>query len=202
MATRLGLGLHDRVLSRDDAHLTPLSLTRAAAQRLKAGIRALEAYLRRLIVYLALQIEPDLPQDRTEVPLYHRPRATRAPGFRFRSFERTGPPLSLVFPGCDMARHGQAKGLIPADPLLSRLRHLKALLEAPDKRARRLAFHLARKRPGLIAPPGFAARFRSRYGTEISALYDSLGPAILDASRARPPPLGPVPRPGPRITRL
>lgn len=200
---RYGLGLYDRVLSRDQAHLRPAHLSQAAARRLRAGIRALEAYVRRLILLLALRLEPDLPRDTSEVPLYHWPRNPRQETARLRMFtgDRMGmaPALSSRF-----APDRTAPGApVRLDPLLTRLGTLKDLLEAPDKRARRLAFHLARNRPGLLAPPGLGrVGVRPRYGTEVSALYDGMAQAILSQSRARPPPLGPMPRPGPRIRRL
>ena len=95
------------------------------------------------------------------------------------------------------------KGPVQAAPLLARLSALKALLDAPDARARRLAFHLARRRPGPIIPPCLnQPGVPRRYGTELSAIYDALAQAIWTAGRARPPPLGPAPKLGPRIRRL
>lgn len=48
-----------KVLSRDNLHLGPREVSRAAVLRLKQGILALEAYLRRVLFLLALQFEHD-----------------------------------------------------------------------------------------------------------------------------------------------
>jgi len=83
--------------------------------------------------------------------------------------------------------------------LLARLAALKKLVDAPEARARRLAFHLARRRPGPVLAPVFAGRSRGQpFTTETSAVFEALPTAIIAASRSRPPPLGPRPRAGPR----
>ena len=87
-----------------------------------------------------------------------------------------------------------------AAPLLARLFELCRLIEDPQARARRLAFHLARRRPGpLLAPDLATSRMPARFGTEISALYAGFASAIARLSQARPPPLGPLPIFPPRI---
>ena len=92
-------------------------------------------------------------------------------------------------------------GPVPARGLLQRLSALKAILDNPEPRARRLAWSLARNRPGiLLAAQGRAVP--ARWGTEPSALYTAMGFAISQTSRAPPPPLGPRPRAGPRIRRI
>ncbi|MEO0983817.1 MAG: hypothetical protein AAFX03_14325, partial [Pseudomonadota bacterium] len=59
------------------------------------------------------------------------------------------------------------------------------------------------KRPGLLVAPDHGKRLvPSRYGTEVSALYHAFGHAILQQSRARPPPLPPALRARPRIRLL
>lgn len=198
--------MHARVLSRDDGHLAPETLTRAAAARLRSGIRALEAWLRRVILCLALQLEPTLQPDRSEYVKLDRPRRLAPPRPRLRMFA-DGRLLFAGerFPRGGLPASGPRAGLARPDtiwaaPLLARLAALRPLIEAPDARARRLAFHLARRRPGPLPVPGARGAVRPRqFGTEASALYDALAPAILMASRARPPPIGPRPRAGPRI---
>ncbi|MEL6210640.1 MAG: hypothetical protein AAFR44_10765, partial [Pseudomonadota bacterium] len=78
-----GDALYARVLSRDDAQLVPARLTQAAAARLRAGIAALESWLRRVLILLALHLEPDLPAGRPYAKV-HRPRrfVLRGPVFR------------------------------------------------------------------------------------------------------------------------
>ncbi|MDG1825978.1 MAG: hypothetical protein P8H62_06890 [Henriciella sp.] len=167
-----------KVLSRDNAHLSPRVFSPAAAARFKAGLRAIEAYLCRMILWLALQIEHDLPGQGA-------PRATSA---RRAKLARNKNLSLKIFTGqTDVPDflHDRAYGR-PERP--------KTVLAAP---------YLARKRPGLmLAPDTFRAHVPSRYGTELSASYKALGKAIIDASRARPPPLGPPPRHPPRIRYL
>ena len=177
--------LHAKVLSRDECHLTPRRISRAAGARLRAGIAALE---------------PSLSPDQSEYVRTHRPRLRRGTARPFRIF-RTGHTFAGINPGFsrEILLH---RGPVEAAPLLARLSALKALIEAPEQRARRLAFHLARKRPGPLFPQLDRRRVPRRYGTELSALYTALGAAVTEASRARPPPLGPRPRAGPRIRQL
>jgi hypothetical protein len=197
-----------RVLSRDNAHLSPVRLSRAAARRFAAGLRALEAYLRRVILYLALQMEHDLRDSGKERPIFGRvPPPPRQ--------SNTAPTRALIifnaqhdFPdhlGDDWTARARLSGGprrdgVPAAPFLARLSMLSDLAKDPRARARHLAWHIARRRPGPMLMPdlnrGLVPR---RYGTEISASYDADGHAISEASRARPPPIGAVIRPPPRI---
>lgn len=200
-AGRWGLGLLARVRARDDLHLGPALLSPAAARRVGAGLMAVAAYLRRLIIMLALQMEAGLaPHTRPYVKTGRAPRA---------DLNRDG--LRLFMSGQAFPAHAAWIDMAPshrsgpqcAAPFLARLRVFEALLKAPQARARRLAFYLARRRPGPIAPPGFGRPgLPPRYGTEVSAIYHGLGVAILQAGRARPPPLGPTLRAGPRIRPL
>lgn len=192
--------LHARVLSRDDMQLAPRLISRAAARRLKSGLRALEAYLRRVLLLIALQMEPGLIPDETTPVAGPRPRRFRLSRSDLRIF-----PSAREWSGTEPfapGRRGFApRGLaVPAAPYLSRLAALGRLIDAPEARARRLAWVLARRRVGLVRAPGRGpGDVPLRYGTEVSALYRALAPAILNASRARPPPLGPKPKPPPRI---
>jgi hypothetical protein len=196
------LRLASRVLARDNAHLQPLAFSPAAAARFKAGLRAIEAYLRRMILWLALQIEHDLPgQGAPRAISARRAKPARNKNLSLKIFTRqTDVPDFLHDRGC--GRPERPKTVL-AEPYLARLKALTDLVNDPVARARRLAWHLARKRPGLmLAPDTFRAHVPSRYGTELSASYKALGKAIIDASRARPPPLGPPPRHPPRIRTL
>ncbi|MEM7768684.1 MAG: hypothetical protein AAF253_14560 [Pseudomonadota bacterium] len=192
--------LHARVLARDDLQLAPWRLSRAAAARLRAGIAALESWLRRVLLLLALELEPTLTPRQTPYNPVHRPctvprRASRLRVFpadaatdphRFDALRRRGRPWSNGRP-------------VHAAPLLSRLARLKALVDAPQARARRLAFHIARRRPGPLFVPAYHGPPSGRtFGPEISAVHAGLAAAIVERSRARPPPLGPALRLGPR----
>ena len=201
---RHGLLLAADITARDDLQLRPAVLSRAAARRLKAGLRALEAYVRRLLLLLALQLETALPQaDRPRNPRAPAPRqSARSCGLRVFAGEHDPPDNLRDWQGAIPAECPPHGG-VQAAPLMARLTALKALIAAPDARARRLAFHLSRRRPGLLlASDAGNAQLPRRFGTEVSMLYAALAPAILAASRARPPPLGPAPRPGPRLRRL
>ena len=201
------LRLVTAVLARDDSHLAPATLTKAAARRMQAGIRAVEAYLRRLILVLALQFEHSLPKHNPVRPRYGalpaktppKPHKTR---IRFTVFTGQHDLPDALIEGW-IATQPRHTAPIPAAPLLARLRALSNLAKAPETRARRLAWTLARKRPGPILTPDLKRRYvPARYGTEVSAIYHGFHAEIIKASRARPPPLGPVRRPPPRIRTL
>ena len=197
----LGQDLLLEVLARDHLSLKTRSATRAAKARLSSGIRVLEAFVRRLLLTIALLIEPDLPNDTRPRFKYSRAPSVRKPrlsNFRMTLYQR---PLTDSFPRKPWDKPYLEPGTpVPVRRLLARLAHLSDLLKDPTKPARRLAFHLARKRPGVIfAPRGDVPR---SYGTEISATHDALGERIRALSRARPPPLGPPPRAPPRIRSL
>lgn len=200
-----GLLLHAGVLTRDNAHLGPRVLSRAAAARLRQGLRRIEAWLRRVILLLALALEPGLKPRGGETVLAARPRRPRFGQWRFRVLTGGAPPPGHAgfWPETAGAGAMGMRGLpVAAMPLLARLAALKALIEAPEARARRLAWLLARRKPGLLLAPGKASDIPGHCGTEISSLYAALAPAIITASRARPPPLGRRPRPAPRIRQL
>ena len=194
-----------RVVSRDNLQLAPSQLSKAAAARLRQGIRALEAYLRRVLFCLALALEPNLtPETRARNPRERKPVFVSKPYFALLTSQADCPDFAELLhdPWAD-PKPRPPRGLpVFAAPLLARLSALKALLEAPTGRAKRLAFHLARRRPGWLMPPGREADVPRRWGTELSALYTSMAHLIVEASKARPPPLGPVPSMPPRIRRL
>lgn len=192
--------LHARILSRDNMQLAPALISKAAARRLKAGIRALEAYLRRVLLLLALEMEPGLAAENRAGAAYSSalPAKRRRPGLVLfqPARDRSGAPFPAS--GARMPLTGRA--LVSAALLLARLAALGQLIEAPGPHARRLAWKLARRRAGLILAPGLGhSDVPARFGTQVSSLYRAMEPAILEASRARPPPLGPKPRPPPRI---
>ncbi|MEM0986116.1 MAG: hypothetical protein AAGJ32_07710, partial [Pseudomonadota bacterium] len=79
-----GEQLYTRVLGRDDLHLAPDFLTRAAAARLKAGIAMLESWIRRVLILLALEIEPTLSNDDHPHIRYYRERTLSPPTHALR----------------------------------------------------------------------------------------------------------------------
>ncbi|MEM8616777.1 MAG: hypothetical protein AAGF20_07560 [Pseudomonadota bacterium] len=197
--TQAGLRLAGRVLVRDHLHLGPALISVTVAARLRSGLRAVEAYLRRLILLLALQIEHTLKPDPRERPLNPRPKPERpkSQSFPLNLDQRPFPENFFTSPDPWAERPQRNTALVPAAPYYQRLMRLKALLEAPEARARRLAWHLARRRPGPLLAPFHT--LSPRLGLEVSAMHKSMGHAIVTASRNRPPSIGPPPRPPPRI---
>ncbi len=199
-----GLLLHGRVLARDHLQLVPDRISKAASARVRAGIRILESWLRRLLILMALALEPGLRPRPGEHVLTRDWREKLSKTTKRSHFQIFRDAPEADFAALDdpwRARAERPPGPVPAKWLLQRLSALKALLDNPEPRARRLAWSLARHRPGvLLAPQGRAVP--ARWGTEPSALYSAMGFAISETSRARPPPLGPRPRAGPRIRRI
>jgi hypothetical protein len=52
--------LHARVIGRSELLGRPEFVIKAVAARLRTGVRALEAFLRRVLILMALEMEPDL----------------------------------------------------------------------------------------------------------------------------------------------
>ena len=214
-----GAALHSAISAGGDAHLAPVRLSGAATGRLRAGIAALESWLRRVLILLALELEPALQPGRPYAK-YRRRRRLAPRRHSLRIFP-SGRPLDAAtrdrlrrLPrgrrwqagfGADLSGGAGSSGQpsVWAAPLLARLSALRDLVEAPEARARRLAWHLARRRPGRFRAPRYTGPRSGRlFGTETGALHDGLGHAIFEASRARPPPLGPATRLGPRLRQL
>lgn len=190
-----------KVLTRDNLHLAPKTISKAVAKRMRVGLLYMQAYLRRVLILMALQIEHTLPRDMTERPIFNHGRVIRlrpaTKSFSVFAGERAPPDLWTA-PKHSLPKHREPRADILAAPLLEQWRSLKALIADPDARAKRLAYTLARRRPGRLLVPKQNDVPR-RFGTEISALYDCMAMEIIDAARARPPPLGPILRAPPRI---
>ncbi|MEM1036278.1 MAG: hypothetical protein AAGI14_05915 [Pseudomonadota bacterium] len=197
----------DAVIARDNLHLAPALISKAAARRVRRGIKAIEAYLRRVLLLLALQIEPELARENRARPIYGRKgprRAAKRPLLSLKAFPKEGIDFALSDKIMDLQASNRGACSphptpVPARPYLARIAALRELMNDPYTRARRLAWHIARRRPGFLLAPGAQDAVRNRYGTEFSALYTAMGAGIPARSRARPPPLGPAPRPPPRI---
>lgn len=148
-----------RVLTRDDLYLLPKTLSQAAAKRARRGLRQLEAYLRRVLIVLALKMEPDLVPGTRPLIKIHRAKkqATSAPGLRIFDAQTPSPEWDTLK---DRSRRKSDidSCVVPAAPFLDRLVALKAIIDAPEARAKRLALHMARRRPGWLLAPDFGRK--------------------------------------------
>jgi hypothetical protein len=203
--------LHARVIAQSGLLGRPEFVRKAVAARLRAGVRALEAFLRRILILMALDIERDLvcvwqPENLARAKARKVPRLKKPV---FRIYAMPDRPYSFDFEQkfgafcvpCASDIHSHAAILppvtVPIARWLERLDYLHAIANDPINKARRLAFSLARSRHGLLmAPPGHPRVMRGR-GTEATAIYDAMAFQIMAKSRSRPPPL-PPPRRGPK----
>ena len=207
------LGIHARVMARDGLIQRPEFASKAVLSRLRSGVRALEAYLRRVLILMALEMEHDLvaihhpenlarakalpPRVRKPVFVIYPASYDAAPTDFTERF--SGANIGAITPVCHRDAITSPPLVVPIGSWMDRLDHLHAIAKDPIAKARRLAFSLARSRHGfLMAPPEHPRRLR-RWGTEPSAIYDAMGFQIMQKSRSRPPPL-PPPRRGPKPT--
>ena len=210
-ALRLAEGIYDRVMARDNLFTRPCFITQAVLGRLRTGVRALEAFLRRILILIALEMEPELiyvrhPENlawaKAKIPrvkkyallIYPPPAPGGLPDFFDTNTRAPAPEWDR-----DDAIWGQPK--VPIGNWLDRLDYLRDLAKDPVKKARRLAYKLARYRHGILMPPSQHHRLLPRWGTEASAIHDALAYQIIEKSKVRPPP-HPPPRRGlkPSIT--
>jgi hypothetical protein len=192
------LQLYARIMARDGLMARPDFVCKAVAKRLAAGVRALEAYLRRVLILMALEIEPGLaPVQRPENLA-----RTKARVGRVRK------PLLRIYPGKSQFDFDCGKScvsrpfveVVSIDHLMARLDNLEAIANDPVAKAQRLAFTLARRRHGLLIAPPAHPRLLRRWGSEISAIHDAMAYQIMQKSKTRPPPLPPPRRGKPMIT--
>lgn len=166
--SEIGNALIDAV-GRAGLHLRPDTLTKTAAARLRAAMHLIESLLRRTLVLLAAEtdIGPVAPA-RTSRPgtQGQRPRA----GYQFcyvPEYRYDGAWLDEVH-----GRPGRAAaGAIRIAPFLHRWRTLTALIENPERAARRMAHALRRSaragNPKPICPPHQA---RHRLSAELGLI--------------------------------
>jgi hypothetical protein len=205
--------LRTRVIGASELMGRPAFVRKAVAARLRKGVRALEAFLRRILILMALDIEPDL------VARLQRENLARAKERKVRA--RTA--FLRIFPTPDGAHTFDFKQrfgalcasdlfpyaaalppqTVPIGRWLVQLDHLQTIIGDPIAKARRLAFSLARRRHGLLMAPPQHPRVMAGCGTEPNAMYDAMAFQIMQKSRSRPPPLPPPRRwPKPMITCL
>ncbi len=191
----------------------PAFVRKAVAARLAKGVRALEAFLRRILILMALELEPDLvAKDQIENLARAKEKKVRAKRPFLRIFPAPRGAHTFDFkPQFGAPRPSEqspyAAALPPVTVPISRLwrqlDHLQTIIKDPVAKARRLAFSLARRHPGLLMAPDQDRRIMRGCGTEPTSLFDAMAFQIMQKSRSRPPPLPPPRRwPKPMITLL
>jgi hypothetical protein len=176
------------VTTRDDLHLRPALASKTVAARLVSGLRVLRAFLRRLIILIALEMEWTLVDARGPMQRPHgRKAAASSTRFALNYFGtyKAGPWLAG-----DRARR-KPPAPVHMGTLYAQLDYLAQIASNPVARAKRLAFHLARDHEGMIIAPEASRRIAGRWGTQVRASFDAMAAAILTKSRDRPPPLSP-----------
>jgi hypothetical protein len=199
--------LLDGVRVRDGVYVDrPAFGTRAMARRLATGLAHVEAYLRRLLLVMALELEPTLVdvQGPMRRPHGRKKKGKGAPHFCILPKEL--PPSPALLYAFDrrkglLTRSGDPQPVAMAR-LYQRLDHLTNIVASPLARAKRLAFHLARNKEGPILAPNSTLRPPGAWGTQARASFFSLEHDILTRSKNRPPPLRPPRRCWPSVTRL
>jgi hypothetical protein len=207
MLITTGQLLASAVTTRDSLHLRPAVATKAVAARLVTGLILLRAYLKRLIILIALKLEWDLVDKRGPMKRPHG-----------RKMAPTSAKLSLtcldsvkVSPWLNSDGPKFKKGQAPSfdhplpvnmSGLYAQLDFLAGIAANPLAKAQRLAFHLARKREGIIMAPLGPKRVAGRWGTQVRATYGAMSDFIIIESRKRPPPLPPPRTHWPMITAL
>ncbi len=181
------------------AHLLPASLSRHIAAKARAQLKGLEAFIRRLLLWMALALEHDITPDMREAAPRQNAADKKHAAHTFALFEPQSARADL--PEFSHFSRPPARPL-PAAPILARIKSLQSILEAPDAYARRMAFLLARQREDqYVVLPGIGLSVRTQ-SAQLAALFQALGEPVFNACLARPPRVGPRPRPPPRIRQL
>jgi hypothetical protein len=199
--------LLDQVRSRDNVYLDrPAFGARGMARRLAAGLRLVEAYLRRVLLVMALELEPTLVDVRGPMRRPHGRKKTGVAAPHFCILPKDLPPSDATLLAFEQREEMLIRGKgVPPQPvalgrLYQRLDQLTAIVTDPLARAQRLAFYLARTKEGPILAPDPTLRPPGSWGTEARASFVALEHEIVTRSRNRPPPLRPLRRCWPSVT--
>jgi hypothetical protein len=199
--------LIDGVRVRDDVYLhRPVFGSRGMAQRLASGLAHVEAYLRRVLLIMALELEPTLVDVRGPMRRPHGRKSKGKAGPSLCIFPKDEPPSPELLHTFAKRKDTLARaGYREPQPvamarLYQRLDHLSKIARDPLARAKRLAFHLARNREGPLFTPDPMLRPPGAWNAEAKASFIALGYDIQMRSRARPPPLPPPRRIWPSVT--
>jgi hypothetical protein len=187
-------GLASMVNTRDQLHLRPDWASKAVATRMRSGLIVLRAFLRRLVILIALKMEWDLVDKRGPMKRPHGRIGKVCVTFSLGGLE--APIASPWLNGGIHFKTGnrQAQSIatdVNMAKLYAQLDFLSKIATDPTAKAKRLAFHFARTYEGLMMAPQGPKRIAGRWGTEVRASYDAIAAAIITQSRNRPPPLPP-----------
>ncbi len=194
------------VIARDNLHIRPPLAHKAVAVRLASGLRVLRAFLRRLIILIALELEWGLVDMRGAMKRAHGRKSTSSAGFSLQGLgdEKASPWLNGEGPQFKTKTHTTQAHNAPVQidmaKLYAQLDFLAGIAANPMAKAKRLAFHLARTHHGILMAPEGPQRLAGRWGTQISASFDAIAASIITKSRNRPPPLPPLRTHWPTIT--
>jgi hypothetical protein len=204
--------LHAQVIGQRDLLGRPEFVMRAVAARLRTGVRALEAFLRRVLILMALEMEADLvvaPQVEN-LAREKGGRKLRVTKPFLQIYNGPARPLSVDFKhGFDASSACSGASdlptpaatlppiLVPISKWLAQLDYLHAIATDPIAKARRVAFSLARRRHGILMAPPSPPHLLRQCGNDIFVTFDAMAFQIMQKSRLRPPPL-PPPRRGPK----
>jgi hypothetical protein len=139
------------VNTRDNLHLRPPLARKAVAARLVSGIRLLRAFLRRLIILIALDLEWSLIDKRGVMKRPHKCQATSTAGFALGGLDlhKVSPWLNADGPNFKprmLASNDDGRSApVPVDMarLYAQLDFLGGIAANPIAKAQRLAFHPA-----------------------------------------------------------
>jgi hypothetical protein len=163
------------VTTRDDLHIRPLFARKAVAARLASGLVVLRAFLRHLIILIALDMEWGLVDTRGAMKRPHGRKASlsSAPSLKLLDTHEVSPWLNS-----DGSQFKNTNSQAYATPvpinmakLYAQLNFLSKIAANPAPMAKRLAFHLARTYQGIIMAPQGAKAHRGKMGDASSCLF-------------------------------
>jgi hypothetical protein len=194
------------VNARDNLHARPPLARKSVAARLVSGLVVLRAFLRRLIILIALDMEWALVDKRGAMKRPHGRKSTSSAHLALQGLDAEKPSPWLNGDGPQFHRDDrqmlQAAMYVDMAKLYAQLSYLAGIAANPIAKAKRLAFHLARTRAGIIMAPQGPRRIAGRWGAQVSTSYEAMAASIITISRIRPPPLPPPRKRGPSITLL
>jgi hypothetical protein len=191
-------------------YLRPAWARQAVAMRLASGLIVLRAFLRRLVILIALELEWGLVDNRRPMKRPHKRKSKSRAVLNLGGLDVQGasPWLNAVGPIFKPRVKTGYSALTEVNManLYAKLDYLAGIAADPLAKAKRLAFHLARSYPydqnGVIIAPQGPKRIAGRLGTQVRAFYDAMVGSILEKSRSRPPPLPPPRTHWPTVTAL